>query len=302
MNFRRALIGALHCLLLAGCYHGSPRQLEWIGSVRSSPVDVAPSGIVMLACMEGGQSTTSLIDTGATGMIVSEEFARDHHLSITYDPFAQITDAAGKHHGLRVAHLDHFELPGVTLHDFDAVVLDLNALRRVTDPHLDIILGRAVFDQMTLTIDYPAQRMCLDTHQLPPPDAKTILSLKINDHQEWMIPVTFDSKEFWLVIDTAWSGYDLVLSQKVQHELNLSSPSTEPSHSITPLGGEVIQQAATLKTRMHLGEYQITAPLFVQILPNDSANLMAAGFLRHFVLSIDAHNQRISFISPPDAH
>jgi hypothetical protein len=292
LTFRRALICALHCLLIAGCNHNSPRQVEWTGSVRSSPVQVSYSGIVSLTWMESGRSTTAIIDTGSTGMIVSPEYAHDRHLSITNDPFGLIADAAGKRHGLRMAHLDRFELPGVTLRDFDAVVLDLSALGRATGTHLDIILGRAVFDQMTLTIDYPAQRINLDAQPLPPPDGKTILPIKLNDREEWMVPVTFDNKEFWLILDTAWSGYDLAISHKLREELNVGPASTEPFHSITPLGGQIVQQSAVLNT----------VPLFVQILPNEGSNLLAAGFLRHFVLSIDSHDQRLRLVSPPDSH
>jgi hypothetical protein len=292
----------MHAALLAGCqqsFHNSPRQIFWTGGESSSPVFISESGIVALHWMESGRSTLGIVDTGATGLIVSREFARDRHLPITYDPMGIAADATGsRHHGLQVAHLDRFELPGVVLYDLDAPVVDFTELRRASDPHLDIILGRAAFDQMTLTIDYPGRRIKLDSTPLPPPDGKTILPLKPSDRQEWMAPVTFDGKQIWLILDTGWCCYDLALGHKAQGELGVSPESSEAVQTTTPLGGQVLKKSGILKKNIYLGNHRIPAPLSVFILPNDGPDLLASGILRRFVLTIDPRNLRSRFTLP----
>jgi len=122
---------------------------------------------IVTARINGNGPYRLLLDTGATASIIDPALAAAHP-EFTRGTSRTSTGSSGRRVSAQAEfHVDSLTSGGVTLEDFDALVIELDHVSRILGP-LDGVLGFSAFSGTTFTIDYPARAVHVADARLDP--------------------------------------------------------------------------------------------------------------------------------------
>ncbi|HXA40088.1 MAG TPA: aspartyl protease family protein [Phenylobacterium sp.] len=125
---------------------------------------------ILLPIAVDGRPAEAWLDSGAGATVLDAAFART--LGVALGGGIEAHGVAGGVAGVREARVN-LEAGGLTMTDRRVVVMDLSAVARVVQRPVQVLLGRDVFDQAVVDIDFQDRRISLipRTEFIPPGDA-----------------------------------------------------------------------------------------------------------------------------------
>jgi hypothetical protein len=159
------------------------------------------------------EQTLAIIDTGAAASVVSPQYAKSRGLKVRNVGQLQMQDAFKQTKETpRVARFNKLQVAGAAFEEFDAIAEDFESLASLS-ARLDVVLGRPVFRDVLLTIDYPNRRLIIERGALPEPNGRDVLALKRDESGALLVPARIGNEEAWLMLDTGHTGNGLLLSR-----------------------------------------------------------------------------------------
>ncbi len=164
--------------------------------------------------------------------------------------------------------------------------------------HLSIALGREIdgimsvhaLDEFLLVLDYPNEEMRLREGRLPRPDGETVFSSRGPDRRPWL-NVDFAGREQRLLIDSGAGQLAFAVNDIDQFQL------TEPAQEIS---GAVrfdrleARRASRLDGNAQVAGLNFETPVLEEV-PRSA--LLGGEALRHFVVTLDQRNRRVSMVT-----
>lgn len=229
-----------------------------------------------------------IVDTTAVGMIVSEAFANEKGFS--YSPFTGVNIA----HGFR--WIEELQIGHAKFSGFDCA-----AWFRVSEEisRYDGVLGRNVFMNVLLTLDYPNSRVILRPYQpLDANDPQVVTTAAVYS-EKLAIPIHVDGTSYPLIIDSR-DLESITIRSDLEDALRF-----EP---IPPYA-----QIFTIKRRidhlLSLGEHIIEKPIVTPVYDGRSSHIkmqirtpidynrssIGSGLLKHFTVTLDQRSDLARF-------
>lgn len=292
-----ALGGAL--LALTAC--ASPREFEpfpariemgaaaaieshWVGDLAFVPVSFG-----------GSPPRRFLLDTGASGLLIDPSVVTEEGLDQLPLNKGQGGYTLGGADGsstqvYRIARIPHLHCGPLDAYNFDAMLLDLDPLRKVMGVSFDGILPFTMFRDGVLTIDYPEQAVEIAPAQPSDlPLGPHGMQLAVNRLPHIQIP--FDGKPLTVLLDSGSSGF---LSIPKSRNPRLQGPEAEIGRQQT-IGGTLPLTAARLADSLVIGGHTLEQP--VATLGREDRGAIGGELLRHFRVEFDQPNRRVRFLT-----
>lgn len=283
---------ALCAVLLSGCtvpFHRQPLR-PGRTTLNAQPVQVPAENIgnflVLQAKWDRYGPYHFIIDTGSAATVVTPNLVKRYGTASGGN--VRVSSAEGDILELPSATLSRLELGEARFEDVPVLVYDLAALSAHLGIRIDGLLGFPLFRETRLTLDYPNSRVLLepvDATALPPG-----IVVPFDDHKRIpLIKLRLGDRNLFALID---SGSDATLSlNPVGLDAAFVSP-PRPGATIGTLGGDHPQQIGRLAEDVGLGSYLLQRP--VVDLTNE-LTAIGGGILKHFTVTFDAANGRVSF-------
>lgn len=188
------------------------------------------NGRIVLQGSVHGESAQLILDSGATVGAVSAEFAE--RAGIESDRWQEF-EISGVFDNRRVPASQRFEL------ELNESTISLIGLPIVPRGGFDLLLGRPVFENAVVQIDYPNERIrFLDPDVI---EFEGNVEVRRGLHGDLMLEVMLQDNRAWLMLDTGNSGPTVLKRRFVQrHGLE-----TKAIESIRMLGEGVINTGGT---------------------------------------------------------
>ncbi len=154
----------------------------------------------------------------------------------------------------------------------------------------DGVLGRNIYANLLITLDYPAQRIILEQGSLPAPNGQDLLAYQPSEGGAPMLPVEIEGQRFPVVLDTG-AARGLILPAAKAAQFSFMVGPIPGGTAIGPQLGAADTQVGRLSEDLHFGAYTISQPL-VDILDRSEA-LLGSGLLRYFSVTLDQENQTL---------
>lgn len=155
------------------------------------------------------------------------------------------------------------------------------------------VLGLPFYQNVLLTLDYPAARVRFSRDTLPTPDSRDVLALvRVGDC--WGLPITIGGTQQTAVLDTQNSN-SLIVPPSVADQLAFIGGVRTVGRARTAVGPIDIKEGQ-LNGDVAIGRYTFPSPvLSVLEMPPDFPRRpnVGAGILRNFVVSIDQRHARL---------
>ena len=248
---------------------------------------------------EDGKPAVMLLDTGAAGVIVTSRFVARHALQTRGIPGLRMTDALGRKRKPKVARIPALNMRGASFEAFDAVVDDLPGIRASIGEAVDVVIGRPLFRDVLLTIDYPRRRLVIERGALPPPDGRDVLPLVRGRDGDVLVPVTVAGRETWMLLDTGHTVNGLQIAPEHVAGAAWASPPV-PGPSVTTFFGTADSRLGRLAGEARIGRYTIRRPI-VCLVDGADGEYLGSDVLRHFAITIDQRNDRVRFARASEA-
>ena len=196
------------------------------------------------------------------------------------------TDFSGSGGGTPVARVNAFALGRARFEDFDVDVISPAS-------GIDGLLGWPLYRDLLVTLDYPNHVLVLRRGDLPPPDRKDVLPLRL-DNDRLTVPVNLNGQELWVTLDTGWAnGGNIELTSALADSLKWVSPLRATTSGEAVLGA-VTTKLGRLEGKMIVGRHTLLQP----VAGTNSGNkfpILGAVSLYNFVLTLDLRNMRVKF-------
>jgi hypothetical protein len=237
------------------------------------------------------EQTLAIIDTGAAASVVSPQYAKSRGLKVRNVGQLQMQDAFKQTKETpRVARFNKLQVAGAAFEEFDAIAEDFESLASLS-ARLDVVLGRPVFRDVLLTIDYPNRRLIIERGALPEPNGRDVLALKRDESGALLVPARIGNEEAWLMLDTGHTGNGLLLSRYRLLGTRWASTPVEGG-KVRGFIGEGIARIGRMDGDAVVGRYTFTRPI-LSISSDDDHEFIGADLLRHFRMTIDQKNNRL---------
>lgn len=274
---------------LAGCHGFAPEQsiCPPAGTVLDMRVtDLHPTVWVQV---NGKGPYAFLLDTGATGVVVEPELARELALDRQPDR-ARVTTPTG------IVLLTRTRIESLRLGDAEfrgvpAVITD-GAVPRGLGSSFRGILGIALFEQCLVTLDFPRGRLSLRQGELDrrdpgvlgaPIDTDGTPTLRVS------LPLSDGARQtIYVKIDTGSDG-TLVVPSSMRSRLAIDPTLTGWATGRT-ISGQFREELVRVRGTLRLGSYAARDPL---IAIDDRISLIGMAALGQFALSLDQKHQLI---------
>jgi predicted aspartyl protease len=240
-----------------------------------------------------GTSPVFLLDTGAAGVVVTPRFAKRHGVAIRGNSDMEMQDAVGNVRTPRYAHFDRLHVRGATFGRVDAFVDELASLRKGMTDRIDVLLGRSLFEDVLLTIDYPRRRIVLEHGQLPPPDGRDVLPIIRGRSGTILVPINVAGAQTWMVLDTGHTLQGLHLLPERLAGLPWASPPID-GPTVTTMYGSAASQLGRIDREVHIGRHAIHRPIVCTVTSSER-EYIGSDVLSHFAITLDQKNDRIRF-------
>jgi hypothetical protein len=270
------------------------------GACVTLPAEVEGGAFVVETTIDGRGPYRLLLDTGASGMVLSPRVAEQ--LDLRRRGFAsgdgKTAVAGGDGTVARVsqgAQVGEVRAGGIALRGIDALLIDMTPFESVSGCVIDGVLPAGAFRGFLLTMDFAAGAVVVSEGELPPPDGAEILPL--DDSTLPRVTIDVGGRPMSLVID---SGSDGFLDLPATATGGLQSRS-EPrlTGRVQTIGGQRPQRQARLACDVALGRHRLAQPV-VTLSAADYASCGTA-LLESFRTTFDMANRRVRFERPTDA-
>lgn len=200
------------------------------------------------------------------------------------------------------------ELDGLSIGDaeFSTVMANVADLDRAMPPSTAAppgILGMPFFKDHLLTLDFPGERVILESGDLPAPEGE-VMAYTSDKEQDYGVTLTLTAAGVPIKahIDTGSPGF-LTLLNEMQAKLPLKGKAKVVGMARTPMG-EVEVRAARLDGTLKLGPHEFANPAidFADFGPMKQykAGNIGSRLLREFEVTVDQKNKRVR-LRRPDA-
>jgi len=263
----------------------------------SSPVVELPmleGDEVLLEVRVDGQGPYRFaLDTGAArGGRIDAKLAKTLGLSVVGR--AMTGDGTGKNRQeSEIVQAHTITVGGASFQDVELLARDFQSGPGVG---LDGVLGIGLFQDLLLTLDYPARRVRIETGELPSPEGHPeILDFTI-PHGIPEIALKIGDVELRADVDSGNMKGEVVLPASYIGKVPLEKDPVVVGHGRTSFNEFEIKQAP-LKGALSIAGQSVENVRvdFIEIFPQ--ANLGAA-FLRRFVVTVDGRNRRLRLSLP----
>ncbi|HEX3553398.1 MAG TPA: retropepsin-like aspartic protease [Thermoanaerobaculia bacterium] len=265
-------------------------------SSPSAEVPMLAGGEVLVEVRVDGKGPYRFaLDTGAAGGgRISGTLAKTLGLPVVGKALAG--DPSGKNsQEVEIVRTGSLSLGAAAFRDVDLVVRSFPS-SDAPEREFDGILGIGLFQELLLTLDYPAHRVRIEKGELlPAAGDKEVVDF---DGRRGIPNVTLKIGDVDLPadVDSGNMKGEIVLPASYLGKVPLEKDPVVVGHGRTGFNSFEIKQAP-LKGAVRIGGQTVEHPVidFVEALPH--ANLGGA-FLRRFAVSIDGRNRRIRFRLP----
>ena len=258
-----------------------PRAIQLDGLVE---VKLEPSGIpnttlpVVLVMINGRGPFRAAIETGA-GFVGATKGIAD--------------SVAGRLIGAQDGHndylVDSIRVGGVR---FDGVTL--SELPRLAKG-VDLILGLSLFQDVLLTIDYPASVVRMSRDSLPVPNGRDVLALtRVGPF--WGVPMNLGGQDVTAVLDTRSAAPNMSTSPAVAATLTFVDSLRVVGRSVGVGFASTEVRQGQLAGDIRLGAYTFPHPILSvrELPPGFPTNpLLGDALLHHFEVSLDQRHARL---------
>ncbi len=242
-----------------------------------------------------GDVALAVLDTGSPAAIVTQRYAARHKLKVR-PTSRSFEDFQGKVvHAVKAARVPSMTVGGATFDAFDAIVADLPAMTALHE-RVDVVLSRAQFEDVLLTVDYPRRRLILERGALPEPDGRDVLPLRRGDGGDLLITARLLGEDAPLVLDTGNTSEGLTLSRYRLIAMPWAAPPVE-AYRVQTFLGQKLMRLGRMNGDVTLGRHTVRRPM-IGISFDDDVELIGSSVLRHFAVTIDQKSDRVRLARP----
>jgi hypothetical protein len=188
---------------------------------------------------------------------------------------------------MNLVRVGSLEIGGARFEGIEAAVRDYNE-RRVGAP-IDGILGFGLFQELLLTLDYPASKVRIERGALPPPDGGDVIPIRV-DRGIPSIDLVVDSLHVDADVDAGSMG-GFSLPDRLIERLPLDSTPRVVGHART-VSNEFDIKAARLKGSLRIGGREFANPT-LEFQPIFAMGNVGSRVLRDFAVTFDQANRRM---------
>lgn len=308
MTSRRAFLTRLALLGAGGAALWSVRdRLPWpplrprFANGRDTPWQSLPArgGLIEIPVTVDGHAIRAVVDSGAQVSAIDAGLAARLALPRTLAAPILAYGVSGKPVLTHTVRLD-LVVPGLTVPDLRAAVLDLAALSAATGRDFQLLIGRDVLSHLVVEADFPAGRarfLAPDVYR-PPRDA-TVLPLRHTGGAPVVAVQVEEAAPLDVLVDTGASGI-LALSAGAAQAAGLLAPGrvVYTAHSVS-LGGLSLDRRVTAAA-LRVGplslrdvDVQIYAPAAYAPGPK---GLLGTGLFRRYRMALDLAGDRLVLV------
>ena len=271
-----------------------PDKTELKSPVVTVPFDADASRPTIEAKINGKGPFRFILDTGAQGMLINADLARELNLKSTgkshmgdpSDPEAIEVDRVR----LDTVSIGDLLLTGVNANSWEQPAAFGHGLSNTRG-----IIGLTMLTDCLVTFDYVNNEMRLTRGELPPVDGKDIIKFESQDDGLPTIKLHVGDIALDAHIDSGSPG-GITLPENVQDRLKLKSKPTVVGHART-VNSSFDILAADLDGDARIGGHTFEQPklVFIDMLNSSGVGNIGSAILRQFNVTFDQRNGRIRF-------
>ncbi len=227
------------------------------------------------------------LDTGASlAFWINPELAKQLDLPVTSHGHAHASNDA-EASPVDVLRIDDLELAGHSFHHVIGVSFSQSG---------DGTLGMELFKDVSVTLDYPGDRLSISDESLPVADRKHIFDYT-DDSTTPAFSVDLDGVPVNARLDTgaAGTGSDIMVPLKLASKLHLTAP-MQPSGIVQDAMGHGYKRyTATLDGDLTIGELTVHRPT---LLISEAPYVYLGGICNRLVITLDHRHHRVELEFP----
>jgi predicted aspartyl protease len=232
-----------------------------------------------------------MLDTGAPSVVVSPEVAQREGWQVRKGEMFSI-DAVGNRNdvGIATAKLLRVGDTAATFRDFDTMVMSPKSLK-FGEGTGDGALGLMLFHDVLLTIDFPNNRLIMEQGELPEPNGKDVVEMRMDRVGHAFVPIHVGTRQSWAMIDTGFSSGLAIPTWEARRFPGTSGAVT--GDMVTTWHGNVRAETARLTEPLRVGQQVFLRPV-VDVGISQQV-VLGIEYLQHFAVTIDQRNGRARF-------
>ncbi len=271
-----------------------PKRTELQKPIVSVPMGHWQSRPVVEARINGQGPFKLLIDTGTTfPAVINDSLATKLKLATL-----KTAPLPGETEELETVEIGTLTIGDAEFSSFPAIRSDIGGIMPSDSHGIVGILGLPLFKDCLLTLDFPEQRVCFESSQLPEPDGETVeYSADVNHDYGVTVTLSIAGLPVKAHLDTGSPAFVTVLN-KLDKKLPLRGEPQVVGMARTP-HGEAKVRSAELEGVLKLGKHEWAKPRldFADLGPMltyDAGNI-GSRLLREFSITLDQKNHRVRF-------
>lgn len=271
-----------------------PDKTELKSPVVTVPFDADASRPTIEAKINGKGPFRFILDTGAQGMLINADLAKEldlqptgkSHMGDPSDPEAIEVDRVR----LDTVSIGDAVLTGVNANSWEQPAAFGHGLSNVRG-----IIGLMMLTDCLVTCDFANNEMRLTRGELPPVNGKDVLKFESDGEGLPTIKVHVGDIAFDAHIDSGSPG-GFTLPENMQDRLKLKSKPSVVGHART-VNSSFDILAANLDGNARIGSHTFEQPqlVFIDMLNSSGVGNIGSAILRQFNVTFDQRNGRIRF-------
>lgn len=239
-----------------------------------------------------GVEATGFLDTGVSSMVVDSAFAATAGIK----PARQtLLTGWGIDQGVDEADNVTLELPGIGVSGASAVIMPLVDLRRTIGEPFDVIVGRNLFDNFAVELDFDQARVRISSRKgFKPPKPSLALGLKPSGGQ-LAAPVRVEGHKLWAAVDLG-ASMPLSVPAAIADRMGLLTGRPVSDQPATGVGGMQVCPV-TMSRSIGIGPYSPPAPPAVVFQDLNHQAVLGLPVFSRFRVWLDYGGRRM-FLAP----
>jgi hypothetical protein len=297
---RRVLVLALPFgfWLLPGCLslHREPPRpgLTEVGSKPAAvPAHLIGNALVVETKWDSYGPYRFLIDTGSSSTLLTPELVRRYAARDAPPPAipeVPVRSASGASKVLTAATVERLQLGAVRFERVPVLIYDCADLSDQLGVKIDGILGFPLFRETILTLDYPHERIVMESPSRAQPPLGDTMTFD-NQNKAPFIWLGIGDRRFSALIDSGSDGTLSVNEGPAGPRPKLAVGPTE-GPTVGTLAGEYQTIVGRLAEDVTLGSYVVPRPV-VEI--DENLPIIGGGILKQFTITFDPAHSRVTF-------
>ena len=298
------LLSVIGVLFLSGClssFRRSPGRTV-LETKTTLPARVISNFFVVETKLSDGKTYRFIVDTGSTATLISPELAKKFAMKERHGAprrKVHVRSASGGEIDLEAVTLRRLSLGDALFERVPALIFDFTDLSGHLGVPIDGIVGFPVFRNTLLTMDYPGNKLVIESYpEFPgprPPSSLRVSPIAFNNEEGTpLIPIQMGNESFIVLIDSGNDG-SLSLNPVGLHPHFANGPRV--GTLISSLQGDRRQLTGRLSQKVLIGTQAIENPI-VDL--TDQLSSIGGEFLRHFVVTFDQLHNQVTFTRDAD--